>query len=186
MISKSDVNQLALLRNPFYRFIFLFIGLYALWYGLYEFVLKPNGTFDSWVIEFIVNHARSVFGWMGVELEPRSQGFLASNWLAIKGTVGVIVGAPCNGLALFALFIAFMFSFPGPIKHKLWFMPLRVLLIHLVNVLRVIALVSIVAWNEEWLEFNHDYTFTILVYLFVFMLWYIWIRKFSPLSKGAA
>jgi exosortase/archaeosortase family protein len=102
----------------------------------------------------------------------------------MEGSVGVIVGPPCNGLALFALFIAFMLSFPGPIKHKLWYIPAGIIAIHVINVLRVLALVALVNWKEEWLEFNHDYTFTILVYLFVFFLWYLWIKKFSPLNSS--
>ena len=30
----------------------------------------------------------------------------------------------------------------------------------------------------EWLKFNHDYTFTVLVYAVVFGLWYGWVRWF--------
>ena len=41
------------------------------------------------------------------------------------------------------------------------------------------------AVDPELLDFNHDYTFTIIVYAFVFMLWYIWIQRFSPLGNTA-
>lgn len=174
-----------MLKNPFYRFILLFIGLYATWYAAYEFLIKPEGSFDDWIISLIVDHARSAFGWLGVTLEQNAEGLMASNWIAVEGSVGVIVGPPCNGLALFALFIAFMLSFPGPIKHKAWYIPTGILAIHVINVLRVLALVALVNWKEEWLEFNHDYTFTILVYLFVFLLWYLWIKKFSPLNSSS-
>lgn len=172
------------LKNPLYTFLFSAVGLYAIWYGLYEFWLKDNSGLDNWIISHIVNHARVVFNFLGAELQPVREGLDAWNWMALKDSVGVIVGPPCNGLALFALFIIFIISFPGPWKHKAWYLPLGIVLIHLVNVLRVIALVSIVKWNEEWLEFNHDYTFTILVYLFVFLFWYIWVSKFSPLKSG--
>jgi hypothetical protein len=55
--------------------------------------------------------------------------------------------------------------------------------IHLVNVLRVVALTWIVSVNESWLAFNHDYTFTILTYAWVFFLWYIWVNRFSSLNS---
>jgi len=76
-----------------------------------------------------------------------------------------------------------IFAFPGPIKHKLWYIPLGILFTHLINALRVIALVIIAYMKPEWLNFNHDYTFTIIVYAFVFMLWWIWINKFSSMRK---
>jgi hypothetical protein len=50
----------------------------------------------------------------------------------------------------------------------------------------VAALAIIVDINPEWLDFNHDYTFTILVYAAVFALWYLWIEKFSPLKRKHA
>jgi hypothetical protein len=51
------------------------------------------------------------------------------------------------------------------------------------NVLRIVALAIIMSVNEEWLAFNHDYTFTILVYAYVFALWMIWVQRFSPFAK---
>jgi hypothetical protein len=39
----------------------------------------------------------------------------------------------------------------------------------------------------EYLDFNHHYTFTVIVYAFIFLLWMIWVNKFSvqvqPSSK---
>jgi exosortase family protein XrtF len=177
---------MAELRNPFYRFIFFAVALYALWYAAYEFWLKPSSLLDEWVISALVEHSRILFSWFGADLEPISDSAKLHNWIALKGSSGVIVGAPCDGMALFALFSIFIVAFPGPIKHKLWFIPAGILLVHFVNVLRVLALVIIVDLNPEWLSFNHDYTFTILVYAFIFALWYIWVSKFSPLKKASA
>ena len=35
----------------------------------------------------------------------------------------VIVGIPCNGLVLYALFRGFVLAFPGAWQRKLWFIP---------------------------------------------------------------
>lgn len=175
---------MAVFRNPLYRFISLAVLLYAAWYALYEFWLKPSSLLDEWVINHLVLHARAVFNLLGIPLEPVSELANYSNWIAIEGTVGVIVGAPCDGMALFALFSIFIMAFPGPWKHKAWFIPTGILAVHLVNVLRVVALVVIVDVNPNWLSFNHDYTFTILVYGFIFFLWYLWVSRFSPLRKS--
>jgi exosortase/archaeosortase family protein len=64
-----------------------------------------------------------------------------------------------------------------------WFVPLGALSVFYLNVLRIVGLAVIMKINESWLAFNHDYTFTILVYLYVFLLWMLWVKKFSPFSS---
>ena len=63
---------------------------------------------------------------------------------------------------------------PGPLLRKAWFIPAGIALLHFANVVRVIVLARIQATSPEWLEFNHDYTFTVLIYGLVFALWYLW------------
>ena len=72
---------------------------------------------------------------------------------------GVTVGAPCDGIVLLALFTVFIVAFPGPWKHKLWYLPAGLIAIHLINAIRITALAVIAHVKIEWLQFNHDYTF---------------------------
>lgn len=172
-----------ILGNPFFRFLLTAVLLYLVWYSVYEYYIKPDSALDEWIIHQIVMMSRGFLELIGFELVPYVDAPLYRDQLAIEGSIGVVVGAPCDGIVLFGLFIVFVLSFPGPWKHKLWFIPAGLIAIHLINVLRVAALAIIVHWNEEWMAFNHDYTFTIIVYAFVFFLWYIWVNRFSPLSK---
>jgi exosortase family protein XrtF len=171
------------LKNPFFKFIFLSTGIYLGWYFLYEFYLKPDTQFDDYIIHSLVKMAEWILSALGYALIPYQDLPLRSH-IGIDGSLGVTIGEPCDGAVLFALFAAFVISFPGPFKHKLWFVPIGLLAVHLINALRVAGLALIVHINENWLSFNHDYTFTIIVYAFVFWLWWIWIKRFSPLSKA--
>lgn len=174
--------NLKFLKNPLLRFLFFGTTAYILWYILYEFVLRSKTHFDEWVVHNIVK---------GVELFLTSLGYSLISYedpiwklhVGIEGSLGVTVGAPCDGIVLFALFAIFIIAFPGPVKHKAWFVPVGIVGIHLLNILRVAALAIIVDINPDWLAFNHDYTFTILVYSAVIGLWYLWIQKYSPLKK---
>ncbi|MEW6470546.1 MAG: archaeosortase/exosortase family protein, partial [Bacteroidota bacterium] len=103
--------------------------------------------------------------------------------VGIDGTHGLWIGDPCNGIALFSLFTFFIIAYPGPWKKKLWYIPLGILSIHIINILRITALCIIVLKRPEYLEFNHTYTFTILVTAYVFLLWMIWARKFGRLKQ---
>ncbi len=173
---------MSFLRNPFFRFLLLGTVLYVSWYFLYELWLKPSTGFDDFVIAHIVAGSEWLLQFVGFTLYDRVEWNLAWNYLGIEGAQGVIVGAPCDGIVLFALFAIFIIAFPGPLKHKLWFIPAGLLSIHFINVLRVASLTVIDSINPEWLAFNHDYTFTVLVYAYVFWLWYVWVNRFSPLQ----
>jgi exosortase/archaeosortase family protein len=102
----------------------------------------------------------------------------------VSGTPGVEIGAPCDGLSLFALFAVFIAFFPGPVRNKLWFVPLGIIFLHGVNISRVISLAVIQSKYPEWLAFNHDYTFTVLVYGVVFGLWVVWATYLASFTKA--
>ncbi len=169
----------AILQNKLYRFVLFAVLLYLAWLILYEYWLHPLGILDRYMIDNIIWMSAFVLKVMGYSLIgdfPFDEGIRT---IGIDGTHGVWVGDPCNGISLFALFTGFVLAYPGPIKHKLWFIPLGLLLVHLINVIRVTALTLIVYYAPEYLDFNHTYTFTLLVYGFVFFLWWLWANKVS-------
>lgn len=172
---------MSFLKNPFFRFIIISTGIYLGWTVLYEFFLKPSTIFDDLIIDSLVKLGESGLQLIGYEVTPY-QDFPYRIHIGVMGSKGVTIGAPCDGAVLFALFVAFIVAFPGKIQNKLWFVPVGLLSIHLINVLRVMGLAIIVHINEDWLAFNHDYTFTLFVYAWVFFLWWIWISRYSPLA----
>lgn len=171
-----------LLKNATVRFVLIGTFIYLGLYFLYELYIDPHTVLDEWIIESLVRLTEGMLHLFGFETTVYpEQEFL--HRVGIAGFQGVFIGEPCNGFALFILFLAFIVAFPGPVKHKLWFIPAGIIAIHLINALRVTALVLIMRKYPDWLSFNHDYTFTIVVYSFVFFLWWIWINKLSPLKK---
>ncbi|UTW62736.1 archaeosortase/exosortase family protein [bacterium SCSIO 12741] len=173
--------------NPLIRFLVFSVLLYVLWYVLYELWIHPQGAVDAFAINQIVEHARFILEAIGYRLNPDDvyAGEFV-NTIGILGTAGVWIGDPCNGITLFALFTGFILAFPGPIRRKLWFIPMGILSIHLLNVIRVVALVIVSNYWPETLDFNHTYTFTILVYSYVFLLWYLWATKYSQVDVSKA
>ncbi len=171
-----------LLRNAVVRFILVGTLFYLGLYFFYEFVIVPKTNLDEIIIDNLVKLTEGALKLFGYELIQYPDE-LYKNRVGIANSSGVYIGEPCNGFVLFILFLSFIAAFTGPIKHKLWFIPVGIILIHLINFLRVIALVLILRSHPDWLSFNHDYTFTIVVYSFVFLLWWIWINKFADRGK---
>lgn len=172
------------LKNQLVRFILTGSLLYIGWLLLYEFYLHTETAFDASVVRVLVVSTEFVLSAIGYTLtDYANDPSAAQQHVGIEGSAGLTVGAPCDGVVLYVLFLCFVIAFPGPWKHKSWYLPVGAFSVFMVNVLRIASLAIIVRINPDWLAFNHDYTFTLLVYSYVFGLWMLWVKKFSPLGE---
>lgn len=171
-------------NDPVNRFLTKAVLLYGIWYLIYQDWLHRSGQIDLAVIRSLEGAATWILKVAGYKLLDESA-IDNVRTIGIDGTHGLWIGDPCNGITLFSLFVGFLLVFPGPWKHKLWFIPIGMLAIHVLNILRVVALTLIVYYfpDPAVLDFNHTYTFTLLVYAFVFGLWYWWVVGFSGVRK---
>jgi exosortase/archaeosortase family protein len=108
----------------------------------------------------------------------------------LQGTIGVTVGEPCIGYDITAFFVALIMACKGPIKQKLWYIPLGVLIIFFINLVRICALALLVTVDQAIWELNHKLIFTIVVYIFIFFLWKYWLnisrlKGYPPSTKLA-
>jgi len=147
--------------------------LYIIWYLVYEEWLYKVGWLDDLIIDNLVLLAEKSLTLLGYLV------FVNHHDIGIDGSHGVFIGSPCNGVSLMALFVGFIILFKGKWMHKLWFSLLGLFIIHLLNVLRIVSLVMVAKYAPTQLDFNHKYTFTVLLYAFIFLGWVIWVKKFS-------
>ena len=163
------------LKNPVIRFLLNLLFLYILWYVVYNLWLHPKETLDLYVVDatiYISKRILELFGYIVFTGAERVVG--------IDGTGGLWIGDNCNGISLFGLFAGFIIAYPGNWKKKLIYIPIGIILIEFMNVLRVISLAILDTYSRSWTEFNHTYTFTIIIYGFIFLLWMIWVNRISP------
>lgn len=158
---------------PRWQFLLVAAGLYAAWLVGYEGFVGPDGRLDYWLS---VNIAAASAGLLRLLGFAASAG-AGSPLLLMDGQPAVIVGAPCDGLVLYALFAGFIVAFPGPVRPKLWYIPLGVLALYLLNILRVGALALNQHYAHRSVDFNHHYTFSFVVYAFICLLWMRWVRS---------
>lgn len=169
-----------LFGEPIVRFLIIGFALYLSWLAIYEWWIHPMEWVDMAVINNTLTISQKILGWLGYEVM-----LSGDRMIYVKGTPGLFLGDSCNGISLFALFSIFVIAFPGKILSKLVFIPAGIVLIHFLNVFRVVALAVIETYSYEWTEFNHTYTFTILIYAAIFGMWLFWINKFSGMKKKA-
>lgn len=95
----------------------------------------------------------------------------------------IAVNSSCSGFKQMLQFGLLMLVFPGPWKHKLWYIPMGIIIMHLTNLFRITGLsVIVVNWPEYW-DFSHDYLFRPFFYVVIFSLWVIWVERFRGRVK---
>lgn len=100
--------------------------------------------------------------------------------LYVGNQMTVSVAGPCDGFALFLAFGWLLLAFPSPQwQSKIWFLPLGIIVISLLNMMRVGGLSLVAMYLPEYVDLNHKYIFKILVYLAIFLLWAWWIKNYS-------
>lgn len=118
---------------------------------------------SAWFVEHVLN--------MKISTHSCTIQFAANN-----GTLTINSG--CSGLKQFAQFALLMMLYPGPWKHKLWYIPVGIAIVHLTNLFRITGLsIVLVEWPWHW-DFSHDYLFRPFFYVVIFLMWVIWEEKF--------
>jgi exosortase family protein XrtF len=85
----------------------------------------------------------------------------------------------CNALSVIILFVAFVVAFTGRIKTTVLYILGGSLLIHLLNIARI-AILAVALYNfPEYEDMLHGVIFPLFIYGVVFILWVIWVNKFS-------
>ena len=107
----------------------------------------------------------------------------SSTYLMIDGKKLLGIANSCNGLVLLEIFMGFIIICPGKLKNKAWYIPAGLLTILIVNIIRIYSLALIQMFAPEYLEFNHHYVFSTLVYGIIFLFWMIYINKVEGHSK---
>jgi exosortase family protein XrtF len=165
-------------KNAFVRFICIAGISYLLLFFIYQFIVKQYTFYDQKFIGLIIRSAAGLLQLFGFTTFTVLQDH-DFQVVGIDGSSGVWVGSNCNAITLFALFAVFIIAYPGQQKNKWWFILAGIITIHFLNILRVVALAVIALKSPENLQFNHTYTFTILIYAFIFGLWVLWVNKFA-------
>ncbi|WP_083320736.1 exosortase X [Hymenobacter glacialis] len=176
MSATASISSPPASNRVLYRFIATAAVMFLVWFFGYEQWLKPDGRLDTVLCEQITQAGVGLLRAVGFDATISATN---AQLVVMNGQPAVIIGTPCNGLVLYALFAGFVAAFPGPWQRKLWYIPAGIVLIWCLNVVRVAALAINHQYSQASVDFNHHYTFTFIVYAFIFGLWMLWARRLA-------
>ena len=170
--------------KPFLLFISIFFGVYIVLTLLYQYFLNgfKNGTPDT-ITRWVAQNTQEIISWfyqlISVEKVPNEPFFII--YFQNQSIARIVEG--CNGVSVIILFVSFIAAFSGSLKNTLLFIFSGSLLIYILNVVRI-AFLTVLMYNfPNQSHILHGVLFPLIIYGFVFILWVIWVNKFSKYAK---
>ena len=89
----------------------------------------------------------------------------------------------CSGTKQFYQILVLFLLFPGPWRHKIWYIPMSIILMHFTNVFRIVFLTLSLKWFPDKWDFIHLWIMRPMFYVVLFALWIIWVEFFENPKK---
>lgn len=176
------MRNLLLQYKPFLLFLGKFLLTYLALTIIYQSYLNrfdaSKNEVDSFT-QLVAKQTETVLSWfdaqsytMPNQKEPSVKMFYHGKYVS-----RIIEG--CNALSVMILFISFVVAFSGKFTKTIAFIAFGIILIHILNIIRI-ALLSIGLYHfPEYEHILHGVIFPLIIYGVVFLLWVIWVNKFS-------
>lgn len=151
-----------------------FIGniLYGLWVNSYEPLPDPATHAVTVQTSWLLN----ISGWENTVADNPAA---PTTSIVHESRPIIAVFEGCNGINVGIIFIAFLVAFGPWVKALFWFSVSGLLVIHLANLLRIGFLFLVSLYFPDAFYFVHKYMFTAFLYVVVFILWIVWVKKNS-------
>jgi len=175
-------------RKIIIKFLVKFFVTYFLLLGIYSIYLKETqqkGDVFSCApiteaVAFQTNKLAETLGYQTHVEQHESE-------LSMKFYVGNIYASRivegCNSVSVIILFLTFIIAFSGSLKATIIFGGIGSLIIYAANIFRILVLSMLMYKYPEYKYFLHSLLFPGIIYGTTFLLWIIWVNKFSNLKK---
>ena len=164
-------------------FILLIISFHFLYLGWQAVGYWPIGRLVYSLMVWSVDMVYSQSCWVldrifHVDITTFSEQRLIATVNKDGGWARVIIAPECASLKQWMHWIFLMVLFPGPWKHKLWYIPAGLVVIEWTNVVRICGILLMqIPWPNSF-HLAHDYIFKFFFYLVIFLMWVLWVEKF--------
>lgn len=183
------MKNLLLQYKPFLLFLGKFIASYLILTIVYQSYLNrfdaDRAEVDSFT-QIVANQSAKVLSWFDSKSYTMPHLREPSVKIIYKGKYISRIIEGCNAISVIILFISFVIAFTGKFKNTILFVLFGIILIHILNIGRI-ALLCIGLYHFPKLEhLLHGVIFPLVIYGVVFLLWIIWVNKYSFYAAESA
>ena len=174
--STVDVGLFIILILSFH---FLFLGWQALEFWPFK---VPVDRLSIWSVNRVFHESCWVLQHIfGIDLTTVTESRAIVALSKEGGFVHVVIAPECASLKQWFHWLFLMLLFPGPWKHKAWYIPAGLVIIEWTNVVRICGILLMqIQWpGHNTFHIAHDYIFKVFFYLVIFLMWVLWVEKFK-------
>ena len=176
------MKNLLLQYKPFLLFLGKFILSYLVLTIIYQTYLNrfdsANAEVDSFT-QLVAKQSETVLYWFDFQSYSMPHLKEPSVKLFYKGKYISRIIEGCNALSVIILFISFVIAFTGKFKQTVLFIVFGTVLIHVLNIGRIALLCVGLYHFPQYEHLLHGVIFPLVIYGIVFLLWVIWVNKYS-------
>ncbi|MEZ4842374.1 MAG: exosortase family protein XrtF [Flavobacteriaceae bacterium] len=176
-------------RKIIINFLIRFFVTYFLLSGVYSLYLRANQQKGSvfscdGITETVAKQAAAFGNFLGYETVTEQHPSELSYKFFIDDYYVIRVVEGCNSISVIILFITFIIAFRGPIKATILFGLLGSLLLYIINIFRVFMIGVLIKEFPDYTYIIHSLIFPGIIYGTAFLLWIVWVNRFSNLKKS--
>ncbi len=169
-------------------FLLKFFGTYFLLFGLYAYYLninqeKVNGFQCAPLTTQVADQTVSLLKFFNYNVKSEQHNSEMSVKLLVGDDYVARVIEGCNSISIIILFAAFIVAFAGSIRATIVYVVVGSLIIYVINVLRIAFLTMMLYKYPNQQEVLHHLVFPAIIYGTTFLLWVLWVQKFSHRKK---
>ena len=169
------------------KFIFTFLIVYialSFIYKIYLDVSEGSKFYPDYITNVVAGQTEGLLNTFGYESEVVPHQKEPSMKLIVRGKYIARVVEGCNSVSVLILFISFVISFKGKLKTTFLFLLAGSVIVYVFNLLRIMIL-SIGLYHYPWRsEVLHTVVFPAIIYGIVFLLWMLWVNRFSNVGRN--
>ena len=175
-------------RKTIIRFLIKFFVTYFILVGIYSIYLKQTqqkGTIFSCapITKTVAQHSAWFGESLGYDVHIEQHESELSMKFFVDGAYMARIVEGCNAISVIILFLTFIIAFSGSVKTTIIFGFVGTAFIYVVNIARVFILSVLMYQYPDYKDVLHNLLFPAIIYGAVFLLWVIWVKRFSYLKK---
>jgi exosortase family protein XrtF len=169
-------------------FLIKFFGTYFILFAIYAAYLnssqnKEEGFQCSSLTTQVANQTVSFLNAFGYNVTSVQHEAEMSVKLLVCNRYVARVIEGCNSISIIILFLGFIISFAGPWKATIIYIITGSAIIYIINILRIAFLTMMLYKFPNEQMILHNLIFPAIIYGTTFMLWVIWVQKFSHYKR---
>ena len=171
------------------RFIITFLAVYAVLTVAHHVYLSfSDGTkfYPDYMTNLVARQTNSLLNSIGYNAEVLPHTGEPSMKIIINGEFVARVIEGCNALSVIILFLSFIIAFAGKLKTTIFYAFAGSIIIYAFNLIRIVILSVGLYHYPDQKYLMHKVIFPMLIYGTVFLLWMVWVNRFSKSAKANA